>query len=110
MICSEKPTSVSSSAAFIIDLKCLLDVDDIKRDSYGKWNYSGSRSQFFLIKAQNEELIIEKRSPGCTDDNVYELRRLYCTHPSNSNFRRMIATLTGILLFYILHAIKWIYH
>ena len=48
LICSEKPTYVSCSAAFIVDLNCLSIADDIKRDAYGKWNYSGSRPQFYI--------------------------------------------------------------
>ena len=88
LICSEKPTSVSSSAAF-------------KRDSYGKWKYSGSRPHFYFIKhLDNNQMKIEKREPGVSGDNIFQIRRLYCKHPSNDDFRRMIAIITGT---YIMH-------
>ena len=96
LICSEKPTSVSSSAALIVDLTSLSDADDIKRDSYGKWKYSGSRPHFYFIKhLDNNQMKIEKREPGVSGDNIFQIRRLYCKHPSNDDFRRMIAIITG---------------
>lgn len=99
LICSEKPTSVSSSAAFIVDVTSLSDADDVKRDCYGKWNYTGSRHQLYFIKRLpgGGQMKIEKREPGVAGDNIYQIRRLYCKHPSNDEFRRLIATITGIV-------------
>lgn len=101
LICSERPTLVDSSATFIVDIGSLSDVDDIKRDSYGKWNYSGSRPMYFIVTFREDKTVsIEKCCSGSNSDNIYQLRRLYCKHPSNENFRRTVAMITGMMHFY----------
>ena len=56
-------------------------------------------SSIYIIQYEDDGTVrIEKCSPGCNSDNVYQLRRLYCKHPSNDNFRRTIAIITGIII------------
>ena len=38
---------------------------------------------------------IEKCSEGASGNNVVHLRYLHCTHPSNSDFKRLICFLSG---------------
>lgn len=40
---------------------------------------------------------VEKCAPGAKGDNVVHLRRLHNTHPSNKQFKQMIAFLSGTL-------------
>ena len=42
-------------------------------------------------------MFVEKAAEGATGDNVYYLRRLHSTHPSNKHFRRMVALISGEL-------------
>ena len=63
---------------------------------YGRWEHSGSHPEVFLCKNNRfNEVSIEKSAPGATGSNVYYLRRLRSWHPSNSEFRRLIAFVHG---------------
>ena len=48
-ICYVKPTLVTKSAAYIVDTSSLHNLEDIKKDSYGIWKYSGSHPQTFKV-------------------------------------------------------------
>ena len=95
-ICYVKPTLVTKSAAYIVDTSCLHNLEDIKKDSYGIWKYSGSHPQTFKVYTEDDGYkVIEKCSKGASGSNVVYLRRLHCTHPSNSDFKRLICFLSG---------------
>ena len=77
----------------------ILAPEDIKKDSFGKWNYSGSHIVSFRASFFKDGYIdIEKCAPGASSgSNVYYLRRLHSVHPSNSSCRRLIALITGTI-------------
>ena len=96
-ICRKKPTSVCGSATYVVDVRSLRCQDDIKKDEFGIWNYSGSHPQPFKVhENDHDDLIVEKCCPGVSGKNVVLLRRLHCTHPSNAKFKRLICFLTGM--------------
>lgn len=95
-ICRVKPSSVTKSATYVVDVRNLQNAEDIKKDEFGIWKYSGSHLQMF--KVYNEEdgsKSVEKCCEGASGSNVVYLRRLHCTHPSNSDFKRLICFLSG---------------
>ena len=95
-VCTERPVIVEKSATFVVNITKLAHPDDVKRDSYGKWHYSGSRRVPFHATLDPHGVShVERCCPGATGDNVFYLRRLYSFHPSNSSFRRVIAIVTG---------------
>ena len=97
-MCQIKPTSISKSATYVVDVRNLRNQDDIKKDEFGIWNYSGSHPQPFKVFYEEDgEITVEKRNPGVSGANVVYLRRLHCTHPSNADFKRLICFLTGRL-------------
>jgi len=97
--CQKKPTNVTCSATFVVDTRKLQNPEDIKKDEFGIWKYSGSHPQPFLVTVEEGgSLWIERCASGATGSNVVHLRRLHCTHPSNPDFRRMICFLSGMLL------------
>jgi len=92
----KRPLQVDHSSSFVVDLTKLGHVNDIKKDMYGKWVHSGSHTDVFKCWFDDEnEIQIEKVATGATGKNIYYLRRLHSIHPSNSNFRRMIAFIFG---------------
>ena len=94
-VCQRKPTSISKSATYVVDVRNLRNQDDIKKDDFGIWNYSGSHPQpFKVFYKEGGEITVEKRNPGVSGANVVYLR---CTHPSNADFKRLICFLTGTL-------------
>ena len=95
-IAKERPLQAPFSSTYVVDLHNLSHPDDIKKDIYGKWLHSGSHSDVFLCSySPDEEPLIEKAAPGASGNNVYSLRRLHSVHPSNTEFRRVLAFLFG---------------
>ena len=95
-MCQKKPVNVTSSTTFVVDTRKLQSLEDIKKDEFGIWNYSGSHPQAFRVSEEDgTSLWIEKCTTSATGSNVGHIRRLHCTHPSNSNFKRVICFLSG---------------
>ena len=83
-ICRVKPISVTESAIYVVDVRNLQNTEDIKKDEFGKWKYSGSHPQMFKVYTEEDDSkSVEKCCKGASGSNVVFLRRLHCTHPSN---------------------------
>lgn len=96
-VCQVKPTSIRKSATYVVDVRNLRNQDDIKKDEYGIWKYSGSHPQPFKVYNEDDgKTTVEKCCDGVSGSNVVYLRRLHCTHPSNADFKRLICFITGI--------------
>jgi hypothetical protein len=66
-------------------------LDDIRKDDFGIWNYSGSHPQPYMVYHNADgSLSVDKCGKGSAGSNVVFLRRLHSTHPSNSEFKRLI--------------------
>lgn len=95
-IAKSRPCQVNNSATFVVDLTCLKHPDDVKKDMYGHWEHSGSHPEVYRCTFDDfNSVSIEKCAPGATGCNVYYLRRLRSCHPSNTEFRRLIAFVHG---------------
>ena len=96
-ICHSKPINVNHSSTFVVDLDCLKHPDDIKKDDFGKWIYSGSHSVSYAAFRAGGRLDFERLSgvPALKADNVFQLRRINCKHPLNSQCQRLLAFVTG---------------
>ena len=72
-----RPIEVEKSSTFVVDLTCLKHPDDVKKDMYGRWEYSGSHPEVFHCSVDDfDNVSIEKCAPGATGPNVYYLRRV----------------------------------
>uniref|UniRef100_A0A1X7TEI0 Uncharacterized protein n=1 Tax=Amphimedon queenslandica TaxID=400682 RepID=A0A1X7TEI0_AMPQE len=70
-VCSGCPLRVTSSATFVVDLSKLAHPDDVKIDSFGIWNYSGSHPMCFRVHIKELGYVsVEKCAPGAKGDNV----------------------------------------
>jgi len=95
-ICKEKPANITRSSTFVVDVRNLKNQEDLKKDEFGIWNYSGSHPHTFHVsEEEGGTLTIEKAATGATGPNVVLLRRLHCTHPSNPDMKRLICFLSG---------------
>ena len=73
-VCQVKPTSISKSATYVVDVRNLRNQDDVKKDEFGIWNYSGSHPQPFKIYYEEDnEITVEKCNPGVTGTNIVYL-------------------------------------
>ena len=88
-------TDVTESSTSVVDLDQLEHPDDVKKDVFGRWNYSGSHVFHYRASSDME---FEKVSPGANRNwgDVFQLRHIHCRHPSNSQFQRLLAFITGI--------------
>ena len=95
-ICHSKPCNVRRSSTFIVDLESLKHPDDIKKDDFGKWIYSGSHSVSYAAFMSGNNLELERltktKSTSC---NSFELRRINCKHPANPQCHRLLAFVTS---------------
>ena len=97
-ICNLKPVNVHSSATYVVDVRNLKSMEDIKKDEFGIWNYSGSHPQMYRVSIQDKgSLSVDKCSSGTKGPDVVCLRRLHCTHLSNPKFKRLISFVSGTL-------------
>ena len=95
-ICRTSPSSIKQSAACVVDLDCLDHPDAVKKDEFGKWNYSGSHVFHYRSERTPEgDLEFERVLSGMQGSNVFQLCRIHCKHPSNPNFQRLLAFVTG---------------
>ena len=93
-ICHGKPTAVTRSASYVVNVHNLRNPDDIKKDELGIWKYSGSHAQAFKVyHKEDSHMTVEKCCEGASGANVVLLR--HCIHPSNTDFKRLICFLSG---------------
>lgn len=94
-ICSVWPIEINSSSTFVVDITKLKHPNNVRKDFFGKWVHSGSHPILFKARVNRfEEVKVEKCAPGATG-GVFYLRRLHCYHPSNFEFRRLLAFISG---------------
>ena len=88
---------IKSSSTYVIDLDSLQDPEDVKKDNFGIWNYTGSHVNDFQCCITDSGKVRVGKSILSSNDEYeqFSLRRLYSIHPSNNKFRRMLAFITG---------------
>ena len=97
-ICTIRPVDITKSSTYVVAINKLEHPDDIKNDNFGKWVHSGSHPLYFRVQVEHDDYVyVEKCAAGATGENVILLRRLHSVHPSNHNFKRMIAFVSGKL-------------
>ena len=87
-IALKRPTDAPSSSTFVVDIST--------SNMYGKWLHSDSHTDVFICTYNEDDSVnIEKAAYDASGNNVYYLRRLHSVHPSNTEFRRVLALLFG---------------
>ena len=95
-VCTPRPTKVSCSSTYVIDLSKLAHPDDVKNDNFGVWSHSGSHPQTFRVHIETDGYMrVEKCAAGATGNDVVYVRRLHNVHRSNKQFKCMIAFVSG---------------
>jgi hypothetical protein len=96
-ICSERPTNITQSSTYVIDVSKLNHPDDVKQDNFGIWAHSGSHTSHFKVHTDEDGYLSFEKCSHVSSEDVVTLRRLHSVHPSNKLFKRMIAFLYGKL-------------
>ena len=99
-ICHQQPTKIANSSTYVVDLNSLKDPEDVKKDSFGVWNHSGSHLQSFECCFSKDGRVHVGRGlfqEASLQWETFSLRRLHSKHPSNINFRQILCFITGIV-------------
>ena len=87
----------------MVDVHSQTHPDDIKNENLGKWKHSGSHLVYFKVEAEDDDHVFaEKCAVSTSEENIVLLRRLHSVHPSNHNFKQMIAFVSGNICYIIL--------
>ena len=66
-ICHSRPTEITESCTYVVDVDKLEKPDDIKNDNFGMWNHSGSHPQPFMVHVEEDGWVrVEKCAPGAS--------------------------------------------
>lgn len=96
-VCRKCPSHVTCSSTFVIDVTSLSHSDDVKKDDFGRWNHKGSHPVPFYVWFRDDGSVGVERCQEGGEGEVFYLRRLYCTHPSNKDMKRLLAFVTSKL-------------
>lgn len=100
-IAAIQPLSVQRNATFIVDCSKLSSIKDLTADDNGAWQPTGKPCTWFkVIFDENKKITIVYRldhRPSVNTKNTFALFRYYGRHSCSSDFRRMVATLRGML-------------
>ena len=70
-ICNEKPCNVTESATYVVNMWNLQHPNDIKKDQFGIWNYSGSHPQAYRVyNKEGGYMSVEKCGSGATGPSI----------------------------------------
>ena len=93
-ICHKKPTSVTYSSVFVVDLSCVRCIDDLRADDNGVWTHGGKPRRKYSIERDPvtcEVIGAEPFDGESTSEEVYTLVRVYHRHKATPEFLRRIS-------------------
>lgn len=99
-ICTTRPIIIKRSSTFVVDITKLAHPNDIKSDNFGVWTHSGSHPLVFKVRVMDDGYVqVDKAAVGASGNDIVYLRRLHSVHPSHKDFKRMIAFVSGKILY-----------
>ena len=95
-ICKRKPTSVTYSSVFVVDLTCIKSIDDLRADDNGVWRHSGKPRKRYIVKLDSNTSDITEVTPfddnyDCDMSSIFTLVHLYHHHKLTPEFHRHIS-------------------
>lgn len=95
-VCKVKPTCITSSATFVVDVRNLQCINDIKKDEFRIWHSSGSHPQAYRVYTEKDGYIsVERCANNAKGSSVVLVRRLRCTHSSSPEFKCLTCCVSG---------------
>jgi len=91
-ICKHKPTGVTYSSVFVVDLSHISKIEDLKADDNAAWQHGGKPRRMYNLEfddTRSEVLsanLVERQS-----NNTFTLVRIYHRHNATPEFQRRIA-------------------
>ena len=94
-ICHRKPTSVTYSSVFVVDLSCVRCIDDLHADDNGAWIRGCKPRKKYVVEIDPDSGVVISAAPEGESTNPgkeYTLVRLY-HQKSTLTFHRRISFL-----------------
>ena len=88
-VCQKCPSRVTCGSTFVIDVTSLSHSDDVKKDDFGNWDHKGSHPVPFYVWFRDDGSVGVEQCQDGREGEVFYLRRLYCTHPSDQEMKRL---------------------
>ena len=91
-ICRKKPTAITYSSVFVIDLLSVHCIDNLRADDNGAWVHGGKpRRTYHVELSRNGQEIEGVTEKSAMDKNQFTLVRLYHRHKGTPEFQRRIS-------------------
>ena len=95
-ICYRKPTSITYSSVFVIDLSSVHCIDDLRADDNGVWTHGGKPRKKYNIEFDPDtheviSAVAVTDNTSTEDKNQFTLVRIYHHHQSTPTFHRRIS-------------------
>ena len=95
-ICTRKPTGVTFSSVYVVDLSCVHRLEDLRADDNGVWVHGGKPRRRYTVEFDDSHCEVVSATPtdseeGSNDENVFTLIRLYHRHKATPQFQRRIS-------------------
>ena len=95
-ICQRKPTSVTYSSVFVVDLTNVRCIDDLRADDNGVWCHGGKPRRKYIVECDSDTSEVIKVSPvdehlDSKEDDIFTLVRMYHHHKATPEFQRRIS-------------------
>ena len=92
-LCNKKPTSVTYSSVFVVNLLCVRNIDDLRADDNGAWIHGGKPRRCYRVDKDGSFIstTLYDGTPTPADDDVFTLVRAYHRHKATPQFQRRIA-------------------
>ena len=94
-ICRKKPTAITYSSIFVIDLLSVHCIDDLRADDNGAWVHGDKPRRTYHVELSRNGQEIGSVTPvdekSAMDKNQFTLVRLYHRHKGTPEFQRCIS-------------------
>ena len=90
-ICHRKPTSVTYSGVFVVNLTCVHCIDDLRAHDNGVWTHAGKPKRRYRIRRDLETSGLIHADPVEDETPESEIFRIYHHHKGIPEFQRRIS-------------------
>lgn len=95
-VCEKKPVSCQENALFVVSRKAVANIDDLKADDNGIWDWGGKPKSYHALTRDRKGNIRQIRPLKAIDDpvsateKVFQLTRLYERHRGTREYHRIL--------------------
>ena len=98
------PTSICENISFIVDVDHLED-QDVLADDMGVWKNNGVDTSYVHATLSKRKVThVEKCGPPSSSSDTYKVKRVYRTHATDGNLKKLTTYIHGNINVYMVYA------